>query len=92
MSSHDFDPHDHAAQRAPARAARRDLLGLSALLGADSGLVPISDLDAGAEFGGAPPRDALEPMPHVCGTCTTRCATPELALVRSENCDPDPKS
>lgn len=83
MSAHASGPHDHAANADRPRVARRDLLGLAALIGADSGLVPISDLDAGE---GLPDEPAHATLPHVCGGCTTRCATVELARVRAENC------
>ncbi|MBI5361800.1 MAG: hypothetical protein HZA53_01390 [Planctomycetes bacterium] len=97
---HDHDDHDHAPR---AQGARRDLLGLAALLGPDSGLVPISDLDAGAEWPSAcgvahadhapanehahgnehAPASAPHALPTLCGSCTTRCATVELALGHS---------
>lgn len=93
--SHDHDDHDHAPR---AMGARRDLLGLGALLGPDSGLVPISDLDAGAEWPSAcgaahagaadEHAHAHEVTPHalpaLCGACTTRCASVELALGDSQ--------
>lgn len=91
-----FDDHDH--DRAPrALGARRDLLGIGALLGADSGLVPISDLDAGqawpaecaTESAGADSAARTANLPAVCGACTTRCATVELALGRADDCQPE---
>jgi hypothetical protein len=71
MSLHDHEAHDRAPR------ARRDLLGLSALLGPDSQYVPISDLDGGAVCGGHVVEAAgREPSPDAlvaCGSCTTRC-------------------
>ncbi|MBI5434157.1 MAG: hypothetical protein HZA52_15090 [Planctomycetes bacterium] len=91
MSPHASDPHDHEAQPSRAHGARRDLLGLSSLLGPDAGLVPISDLDAGAAWGAEE-----RALPSACGACTTRCApnyaTGELALARSETCDLEPEA
>lgn len=85
--------HDQSEVRMP--RARIDVLGIGALLGADSGLVPISDLDAG----GAWERDveastATRPdagLPSACGTCSTRCATVEIARRRAEHCEMESK-
>jgi hypothetical protein len=85
---HEDHRHDEPPRSAPARA-RRDLLGLASLLGPDSDLVPISDLDGGA--GCSSPETAAsgrEPSPSalaLCGSCTTRCATATLALARTQN-------
>jgi hypothetical protein len=98
MSLHDHDSHDHAGGPPRAMSARRDLLGLAALLGPDSGLVPISDLDAGAEWPGgcgmhggvtphehAAPGSAPKALPTLCGSCTTRCATVDLGFGRNQS-------
>ncbi|MCK6446169.1 MAG: hypothetical protein L6Q99_07220 [Planctomycetes bacterium] len=86
MSLHASDPHDHDALQSRARGARRDLLGLSSLLGPDAALVPISDIDAGAAWGAEEPA-----LPSACGSCATRCGSVELALARVETCDLEPK-
>lgn len=75
MSLHEDADHAHA--HAP--RARRDLLGLSALLGPDSQFVPISDFDGGEACGSpqisAGEREPTEGALALCGSCTTRCAT-----------------
>ena len=75
-----MSPHDHAEHaHAPGPRARRDLLGLSALLGPDSQFVPISDLDAGEACGNpqiaAGEREPTTGALALCGSCTTRCET-----------------
>lgn len=94
MSAHEHGHHHDADGPDLAPRARRDLLGLSALLGANSGLVPISDLDAGAAWGPATargPERANGALPGVCGSCTSRCATTEIARLRAEHCETEPK-
>lgn len=91
--AHEHEHEHHAPGPPRAAAARRDLLGLAALLGPDSGLVPISDLDAGAAWPEAcesfasrhAPSESHPPAqtpvhPATCGSCTTRCAPAVQAL------------
>ena len=80
-------PGEHHRRALP--RARRDLLGLAALLGPDSELVPISDLDGGAGCS-SPDVAAAQRAPSAstlvqCGSCTTRCAV--VALAHAHNPD-----
>lgn len=85
-----MNEHDHAPEHAfAAPRARRDLLGLSALLGPDSHLVPISDYDGGETCSSTttPAAQATgTDEPAVCGGCTTRCASHSIQLEQVSTC------
>jgi hypothetical protein len=96
MSMHDHEDYDRDDDARPAPRPRRDPLGLWALLGPDSDLVPISDYDGalgcsggsdpcapGAAGTQGPVANGTSAMhPSTCGSCTSHCPSALPALER----------
>jgi hypothetical protein len=86
MSMHEHDDFARDDGCRPPPWPRRDPLGLWALLGPESELVPISDYDgamgcSGATAGASPAtREPDASRSSACGTCTSHCPSAPLTL------------